>query len=203
MGVLSTEPLLYLTISKGWLVNKKKKIETRGYEGTLIGIEEKPDEYEGKPVMKVRLKMKDTKTAEIAAIEFTQESWFSLGFFARIEKVDITKPFTLGVSPSEKNEKMSFCWIGQKGLKNAKTGKETAEGDPNFPKPEEKVIGRTKVQDWSKPLERMLPIIEALQAKLGTGPLFPEEKSAEHSSGPPSPFGNETLVPTPDDDLPF
>ena len=38
MGVISNETILYLAVSCGMLRNKKKGINTRGYEGQLVGI---------------------------------------------------------------------------------------------------------------------------------------------------------------------
>lgn len=206
MAILNSQEYLYLSVSKGILRNKKKNIETRGYEGILIGIEEVEDSYEGVPRMRVNLKMKDPKSKEVAIIQFNEETWFSIGFFSRIQKIDITKPFTLGVSPSEKNEKISFCWLKQEGVFNEKK-EPKVEADKDFPKPVTTKIGRNEVQDWGKPIERILTIIDELKAKLGdSGNLGtggkPDALDQSLKSKPLNPFA---LVANagPDDDLPF
>lgn len=205
MGALGNRAnYLYLSVSKGSLVNKKKNIDTRGYEGLLIGIAEKQDEYQGQPVTKVQLKMKDPKTGEIAIVEFNEESWYSIGFFSRIHEIDLTRPFIVGVSASDKNEKISFCWLGQKGLENETTGKETANRDKTFPVPEKKTLGRKEIMDWSAPLERIAAIMDSISEKLGEH--VPAEEIAETAANKPAtpfnPFAEESLS-GPGDDLPF
>lgn len=159
MGIVNRKDFLYLSVSCGKLKNKKKGIETGGYEGFIQNIAEKDDEYEGKPVVKIEVKMKDNNSDQFAIIQFTQESWFTLGFFARIKKIDVTKPFTIGVMPSDRNEKMSFCYLKQEGITKV-------EADKEFPKPTAVKVSNKDVMDWTKPIEAMKKIISEINAKV-------------------------------------
>ena len=159
MGIVERKNYLFLHVSCGNLINKKKAIKASAYEGIFISITEKEDEYDGKPVTKVEVKMKDPETGEIAIIQFTQESWFTLGFFARIQKIDLAKKFTIGVMPSEQNEKMSFCYLKQEGIAKV-------EADKNFPKPGKTKVGKKDVMNWAAPLEAMQAIVAEMNAKV-------------------------------------
>lgn len=188
MGGVTQENLLYLSVTKGRMVNKKKNLDFGGYEGQMLGIRQKDGEYEGKPQVKIEVKMKDTKTGEIAVVQFTKEAWYALGFFSRIRQVNLDKPFTLGVLASEQNEKMSFCYIKQEGHVNSKKTN-TFEPDKSFPKYETITVSNKPVQDWTKPFAEMDTIIKHLSDRLA--PVAQATKPAD------------TLVPTPEDDLPF
>lgn len=163
----------YLSVSKGFLVNKKKGIQFRGYVGYLAGLEKYEDEYNGKPMMKWKLRMKDDKSDEVVTIQFLDESWFSWGFFARIGKVDLKKPFHLGLSGSEENEKVTFCWMKQNG--------ETVKKDESFPKPKKVKIGNQEVPDWTE----VHKAIEGITAKLKTDFHTPAPTQEEKSDDLP------------------
>ena len=155
MGVIKREDILYLSVTCGVMRNKKREIETGGYHGTFLGIREKIGEYEGKPTVRIEVKMKDDKSDEICVVQFTKEGWYSLGFFARIKKIDLTKPFTIGVLKSDQNEKMSFCYLRQKeGVK--------IEADKSFPKYDIVKLSGKDVQDWTKPFAAMEETIKYL-----------------------------------------
>lgn len=192
MGIVQRKDFLYLSVSCGKLKNKKKGIETGGYEGYIQNIVEKEDEYEGKPVTKIEVKMKDNNSDQFAIIQWTKESWYSMGFFARIRKIDVAKPFTIGVQPSERNEKMSFCYLKQEGIVKV-------EADKNFPKPKVVKVSSKDVTDWTEPMEEFKKIMDELNAKIVP---VPEPKSAETATAatettPAANGGGET------DDLPF
>lgn len=112
-----TQNTLFLNVSKGKLVAgsvaKGTHKEYYAFTGNLLKIEPFQDEYEGKPIFKVRLHMQDMSEANKTTITFTEESWFSVGFYARLYNVDLSKPFTVGAMQSEQNEKVSFCWLKQ------------------------------------------------------------------------------------------
>ena len=162
MGLLNSEPCTWLNISKGFLENKKKNIHSHGYEGLLIGIERKLDTFEEKEISKIVLTMADTDPSakgQKVKIQFTEDAWFANGFFGRIRAVDIAKPFTVGVSQSDKNEKVSFCWIKQSGS--------TIKRDDKYPQPEKVTVGKQDIMDWTGVTECNTSIIEEIQHKIG------------------------------------
>lgn len=115
MGLNESSNLLYINVSKGKLItgSGENKKEFISYTGTLLKIEPFQDEYEGKPQNKIRLTFNDGEDPRNASITFLEDSWFGVGFFARILNIDFKKPFTLGVIQSDKNEKVSFCYLKQ------------------------------------------------------------------------------------------
>lgn len=174
MGTVKREELLYLNVSKGKLVNKQKNIEANAYEGTLVGIREREGKFEEQKTLKIELKMKDTQSDEHAIIQFTKEAFYSLGFFARIRKIDISKPFTVGVLPSEMNEKMSFCYLKQPPVQKI-------ESDKSFPKPKKVMLNKKEVLDWSACFDEMDSIMKFLNEKLSENDriLVPENVAKE------------------------
>lgn len=157
MGGTNQEALTFLNVSCGKFINKKKELSYDGYLGKLVKIAREEDEYEGKPVPKVKIRLEDTVTGEVAQISFSFESWFSVGFFQRIEKIDLSKPFHVGVYGSKTNEKISFCWMKQ-GAK--------IEKDETLPEPKKVVVGRQTVTDWTEFAEKAEKVVLDLTAKL-------------------------------------
>jgi hypothetical protein len=176
---------LYLTVSCGFLQNKKKEIKTRGYEGVFMSIKKEEDEFEGKKIDRIKLVMRDDTTGEDAIIQFTADSWYSVGFFSRIDKIDLSKPFTLGVGSSEQNEKISFCWMKQGGQK--------IEKDATFPTPQKVKVGKNEVVNWEPVNEAVDKIIEKISHK----PVEFEKPETQPEKEEPG-----TSEP-PDDGLPF
>lgn len=181
--------ILFLNVSCGRLKNKAKNIEAKGYTGYVTDISRKDDEYEGKVTTKVVVSMRDNKSDQLAKISFTEESYFSVGFFSQIKNADFSKPITFGVSGSQENEKVSFCWLSQDNQNLVR--------DKDFPKPEKTKIGRNLIMDWTKLLEQAEVIIQwaknettKASAALASAPRTPSAESSELS------FGSN-------DDLPF
>lgn len=169
MGAITGSNYLYLNVSCGKLVNKKKEVSIFAYEGILMGIEQTMDEFEGKQISKIKLKMQDNKSDEVALISFSEESWYSQGFFARISKADLSKPLTLGVSRSDVNEKVSFCWIKQNG--------ETIKVEKgSFATPTKTSRGK---DSYDAMLAAIEPVMEDLKKKLA-GMVPAEQTSAEN-----------------------
>lgn len=190
MAGITQKNILYLKVTCGRLIHKKGGVITHnfgGYEGTIIGIRERENEFEGKKLLNIEVKMKDTTSDEIVIIQFNKKAWFALGFFARIKKIDFTKPFTIGVLPSEQNEKMSFCYLKQLNLNIKK--------DDYFPKYATIKVSGEDVQDWTYPFEEMNETIKYISEKIS-----PFEKTstelAELTEAKSVPSSNE-------DDLPF
>lgn len=187
---------LFLNVSKGKLINKQKDISAYAYTGRITQIERVEDTFEGQPVSKIRLHMLDGE--ENAIITFTEESWYAVTFFARICNVPtFDKPVTIGVSASEQNDKVSFCWMKQGDLK--------IEKNPNFPKPEKKKTsnrpGAKEIIDWEPVLEKIDSAMKWINEKVWTGP------DAEPEQQPVTSVTKEAAVnkqePPVDDDLPF
>ena len=169
------------------MIHKKGETVTHdfgGYEGSILAIREKEGEFEGKKTVAIEVKMKDTKSDEIAIVQFTKKAGFALGFFSRIEKADLTKPLTIGVLPSDQNEKMSFCYLKQNN--------ETIKSDKDFPKYTTMKISGEDVQDWAAPFARFDAIIKSINEKIASEK---PQSEAITDDAPPVPVG--------DSDLPF
>lgn len=149
MGFEKGGDILFLNVSCGYLVNKEKEIKEKAFTGRLLKVKKVEDDFEGKQMDKVRLTMSDGKIT--VSIKFTLESWYSVGFFQRIGNVKTEHEFTLGVMPSEQNEKMSFCWMKQGDLKIEKK---------EIPMPEKVKVGKTEVTNYEKFVEYAINWIE-------------------------------------------
>lgn len=208
MGVDQGSDYLFLNVSGGKLVNKKKEIAAYSYTGILVGIDRAMDNYEGRDIPKIKLKVKDHKSDEVAQISFSEESWYSSGFFARITEIDLSKPFSVGASGSEQNEKVSFCWLKQNG--------ETIKVEKGvFPTPTKDRRGK---DNYDALVEAIDPIVKDLQNRLnnqklettgsGIGNKMPpnENAYAKPLAGDTKDKGkiyeNASATP-PSDDLPF
>lgn len=149
MGLLQPTDATYLTVSCGKLVNKKKEISVYGVSGHIQEIIEYEDTYEGTPLMKIQVKLTDK--GETFLIQFTEKSWYAISFFQRLHNLDFSKQTTIGVSASEKNEKMSFCWLKQGSIK--------IEKDADFPMPEKKKYEGNDIVIWTKTTEKFKTLI--------------------------------------------
>jgi len=156
--------MTYLNVSSGRFINKKAGISEYAYEGKVISIKREMDNYEGKEIPKIVIIMEDE---DRVCIKFTEESWYGVGFFSRIEKVDLTQPLMLGISGSEKNDRISFCWMKQGG--------ETIKKDEDFPLPKKVEVGRNTIQDWGEYSERVTVILNELYLTEQTPPENNEE----------------------------
>lgn len=166
----SASNLTFLRVTKGKMVNKNKNIEWDKYTGYIVGLGIKDGEYEGKPTKQVEVKMKDDKSDEIVIIQFTLAAWYAQGFFARIFKVDVSKPFTLAVSASDENEKMSFCWMRQEGQSYVnRDGKkvDAIQAHPTFPRPKQVDVGAGQtITSWADVIPSMEKVIAQVQKSI-------------------------------------
>lgn len=198
MGIITREKLLYLKVSCGVMKNKQLEKPANGYHGTFAGIREKKGTFEGQPTCDIEVKMKSINeegTVDVVIIQFRKEGWYSLGFFARIKNVDIKSPFTIGVMPASKNEKMSFCYLKQEGIDKVKA-------DKTFPKYELIKVGDKDIQDWSKPLAAMDEIMKYLNESIKPTPVAKaEEGTPTVEEGTPT--VEEGTQGDSTDDLPF
>jgi len=163
MGLNESGNVLYLNASCGFLVNKKKEIKARSYTGLLIDLKIEDDEYEGKPIIKGIIFLKDVDKEgedEIAHISFTLESWCGYGFFSRAEKIDLAKKITFGVSSADQNEKITFCWIKQ--------GTSTVKKDESYPVCEKVIVGKNTVVDWTKFVDAAKKTMDVIKTKLAS-----------------------------------
>lgn len=177
----------YLNVTCGFLVNKKQEIKVRGYEGKLVGIRFEDDDYQGKPVPKVKLVMEDPEEEKKALITFHAEGWYMWTFCQRILSIDLTKPFILGVSgPDDPESKMSFCWMKQDGKK--------IEKDEKFPLPVKEKKGRKEVVNNEAAVAASEKIINDIQDIVGDGKIgsYTDQQMEEHGANN-----------TEDDDAPF
>jgi len=160
MGFNQGSNFLYVSPKGGQLVQHKKGGEIIklgfSYTGRLKKIREKADEYQGNPLNKVELIMSDGK--QDICLQFVKESWFSWGFFSRAHGIDLNKDLMVGCSSSEKNEKITFCWLKQDGS--------TLPKDDAFPKPDKVMMGKKPMSDWTAPLAKMDEAIRRIDSAL-------------------------------------
>lgn len=115
-------------------------VEYDFYEGKIIGLQKFTDTFENQPIDKWKLVMQDGE--EKVMIDFKDESWFYLSFFQRLLNVKLGEPLVVGISKSDQNDKISFCWMKQHGAK--------IEADKNtFINPPKKTFGKQTVTDWT------------------------------------------------------
>lgn len=190
---------VYLSVSKGQLVWKKKGGEIvaqfYAFEGRIISIERKDDNYEGKPISKIHLLMRDDKEDHDTEIQFIEDSYFSLGFFQRVEKANLERPIILGVSKSEQNEKISFCWMKQDGVILKRP-----EPAPFVPTKVTKPKGRNEtevVTDWTNCFPHFDRITKWINDTLWRG--APEESNKSTAASTSTSGGSAPV----EDDLPF
>lgn len=190
MGFMEGGNMIYVNVSCGFLQNKKANppIKSRAFTGFLLSLDRQADDYEGKEIMKIAIKMKDDKTNELVMIKFTEDTWFSFSFFARLQNIDLEKAFTLGVSGSDDNEKMSFCWMRQAGKKIEQV---------EMLKPEKVKVGNNEVYDWGPFLEVIAGLMIDINSKT-TGPV--KDVSEPESDANPHAAADELPI---EDDLPF
>ena len=152
MGLNSNSDSMFLNVSCGKLINKGKNIEARSFSGKILSIKQVDDTYEEKTIHKIKVEISDGD--ESAIISFTENSWYAKGFFQRIHKADLTKELVLGVSGSDKNEKISFCWMKQ--------GDNVIKKDESFVLPPKVEFNGEKVTDWGGWHERVADILGKL-----------------------------------------
>ena len=158
---------LYLQVSTGKLVNKKQNIAYDAYEGQVTGIEIVDDEYEGKPLKRVKLSLLDSEKGETAIIQFLFDSWCSQNFFARAEKIDLKKKLLFGTLPPKDRpeSKASFSYLKQDG--------KVLEKDPEFPRCGTVTVSGKSYPDWTEMMERATAIVEKMQAAISAGASIP------------------------------
>jgi predicted DNA-binding antitoxin AbrB/MazE fold protein len=157
-----------------------EKKEFDYFDGQLVGIQIIEDTYEEKPLQKVELTLANGEKEKVK-LKFTLEAWYSVGFFARIAKIDLTKQFRLGVFQSEKNEKVSFCYMKQ--------GEKKIEADKTIPRPVKKTLGKKVVDDWTDFDTFVDKMIEKLTKQLNPAGVLTVQ--------------DDTVPPPTDSDLPF
>jgi hypothetical protein len=192
MGGYNRSNDTFLNVSMGKFSNKKEELSYDGWEGTLAEIKRKTSEWEGKPVEKIEVRMVDEEGKGVR-ISFGAETYFALGFFARLQRTDVLKPFLLGVYQSKKNEKISLCYIKQNGA----VVKGPAEEDEDYmPQPEKVMVGKKEVIDWSAPASRFDSIMETVSA-------LQRHRDTEHPSDEKAPPPEQEKKSTEKDPLPF
>ena len=127
----------FFNVAHGAISNKKQSYYS--YTARLVALSLVEDKYEDQIIWKWKLVFDDD--GQKINIGFNAETWYAMGFWARATKIDFTKPFELGVSQSEKNEKISFCWIKQEDA--------IVKKDDDFPRPVDVKVGGKTVKDYT------------------------------------------------------
>jgi len=172
------------------------------YTGFIKDITIKEDEYQKKKFDRVTVTMEDAASTkekpDIAKITFRAEGWYANGFFSRLPKVDLSKEITLGILSSDKNDKISWCYIKQGG---------------QVVKKQDDFI-RDEAGDWSKAIVEYKLILEPIPfgrpetpeqlpppSEPPTQPEFvPEQLEAIPPDQPQESLDQQT---PPEEDLPF
>jgi len=205
----------YLRVSNGKFVGTFNGVDIseKICFGKIEKIWEKEDLFKDAKIIKIYILVVG-RDGERVSISFNKKSWFSIGFFQRIGFSDLSQELAIGITQSEQNEKISFCWIRQ--------GEETIKKNEDFPLPEKVDMGGEIVKNWSKTLPAIDMIVEEIKEKLGKIPKtkellgekpYPtkkdpiEENVKQVFEGAPQEYMEEGMPPEPsvedDDDLPF
>ena len=164
MGFPDTDGV-YANVRRGRLSVKRgdKTYEYPYFQGKLVDVRIVKDSYEDNEYEKVLMTMEDNERIIVA---FRLEGWYSQGFFSRFRKINKDHQFTLGVMPSEQNDKMSFCWVKQGG--------QVIKKDDNFPKPERHEFKGHKVTDWSKFVTAVKEMLQEENIKVSADDIPPQ-----------------------------
>jgi len=181
----------YLHVTKGKLKGTIAGAEVSYdfYTGVITKMQRIKDEFEGNPLTKWRLHMQDG--GEKVSIDFLDASSFMLSFFQRLLNADPNKAITVGVSKSEQNEKVSFCWMKQDGNK-------IERNLSVLPQPEKIDTGVGQVKNWAP---TMKIVNDYVTKHWGADAVVAVDKK---SSQPPTKEEEVDDAPTPGKgDLPF
>lgn len=193
MGLQVQKDVLFLNVSCGHLVNKKREVSSPGYEGRLVGIRRKVERYEGKDNEKVEFRMVDGN--ELAIIGFTADSYFTVGFLDKIRKVDLSRPFVFGVYGSKTNEKVSYCSLTQDG------NQILLDKESEIPQPVAVMVGKNKVMDYTEVFAVLDAEVARITAELDELPDIDQLRTGTVS--PKLVEAAETSEPVESDEIPF
>lgn len=160
--------ITYVTVSKGKLVVRQPD-GTKAYydswsEANLVGMKRIHDEKYDRDKWCLTLKELNGDTV---ILQFTDETWYSVGFFARILNCRLDLPMEIGVlgpkedagklPDDESRSKTSFCYIRQEGT--------AVKKDDAFPKATKITLNRKQVDDYTLVTKRVDEIFEILKSK--------------------------------------
>lgn len=128
-----------------------------GLEGRIDSITRVEDEYEGRKIGKIQVRVVDADGG-VFSLKWTEESWFTQGFFARIGNVYLGEPVIIGARASDTNEKVTFCWMKQYG--------KVVQKNDDFPKPTKEVKRGKESYNYDDMLEQVDSILNDLKEKL-------------------------------------
>lgn len=129
-----------------------------GWIGKITDIQRVEGKYEDKPIFKYQITM--VHEGEVAYVQFTEDTYYCLGFFQRLRNVDFSKTLLIGVLPGKDNKKISFCYLKQDDVPIKK--------EENFPQPEKKVQGKKKIEVtiWDAVNEEIELVLEEVKPKI-------------------------------------
>lgn len=154
-------PRLYLNVSRGKMRNKDAEKALDGFEGYLRELQFKIKEYqEQKTPSWIAVMVDPDEGDREVLVQFNGKSYYSLGFFRRIQQVDLTKKFLIGAyTPKDANEKLSMCYMKQLGQK-VEANKELV------PDPQVVQVGGEDIKDFSDAIRSCKEIAERINAQL-------------------------------------
>lgn len=196
MGLQTNKEILFLNVSCGKLVNKKREVSSPGYEGRLVAIRRKVENYEGKDNEKVELKMVDGN--ELAIIGFTADTFFTIGFLDKIRKINVSRPFVFGAYGSKSNEKVSYCSLSQDG-NQIRLDK---EGESEIPQPTKVTVAKNTVMDYTEVFGVLDAEVARINAELDALPDIGQLRNGTVSSKPAETKEAES-EPVESDEIPF
>lgn len=103
----------WLNVKNGKLQNKQVSFDS--FEGNIVQIERKEEEYEGNKYWAWILTFNDG-TDTVTKIQMREESWYCYGFFARLIFCNAQVPVELGAVLPSGRDKGSYCYIRQNGI---------------------------------------------------------------------------------------
>lgn len=163
MGLITAgSNVTYVDAKNGalWVWNKETKTSDKFWaiEGRIVKIYLYEDKFKEEKTMKVIVQLVDEDN-KLFSLKWTLESWYTQGFFSRIMNISLSKPVVIGASGTDKNEKVTFCWMKQNDAKV-----EPTEGFPKPLKVEKRGKAITNYDDMLDEVDKLLvKLQEALQ----------------------------------------
>jgi len=177
----------YCKVKLGQWVCEKLNKSSNCLTGKITKVIRRDGHYEDKPTISVNVTLEGFADGEplILIPSFNMESSYSVGFFMRIHKIDLSKPMDLGASHDDKYGKANFCWMRQSENSLSEDGNKIKKDTAlEYLRPTKKTFGTTNVYDYSK----LVKYADAWIKKL---------------NNPSAPVQEEQPPPPGDDDLPF
>lgn len=212
-GVTRGAGFTYVSVSKGKLVVKQPDGTKAYYDSwsnaNLVGIKKVHDEKYDRDKWCLLLR---ELNGDSVIFQFTDSTWFAMGFFERILNCRLDLPIEIGVMgpkedrskapDDESRSKTSFCYIRQDG--------ETVKKDDSFPRPTKVMVNKKKMDDYTEVEARIEQIVAYLYEKGVKDTTVETDRQPQQHHGNDEPAATQKQsvphnddYPIPDEEPPF